>query len=144
MPANAPTLVAPSTALLKGPALVPTEVELRPAATALSPNAVALSPFAAAAAPTAVLKLPVALAWQFALESKSVSALLPELQPAMAGEANNVRLAMAQPTSNAMKCFRVLGFIIHVFGTAMIMPRYDNRLALRLRTKACAAMRDCF
>src|SRR5690348_7770921 len=127
MPANAPTLVAPSTRL---EALVPTEVELRLSAVALAPSAVPSSPLAKAPAPTAVLPLPVAPAWQFTLESKSVLALLPELQPATAVSAKNVGLAIAQPTSNATKCFRVVRFIIQfILGTVMIVPRYDNRPA---------------
>jgi hypothetical protein len=73
-----------------------------PLAVLRRPKAELLVPLAAAPDPTAVvLTPPVALAWQFALLSKSVDRTLPELHPAMAaGENSEEPNEMAQPTNS--------------------------------------------
>jgi hypothetical protein len=73
----------------------PVAVALEPFAKLLSPIAVAKSPFALALKPTAVAAAPGALAWQAALDSRLVSATLPELHPAKAGAAPIVAATLA-------------------------------------------------
>jgi hypothetical protein len=76
-----------------------------PLAALRRPKAELFVPLAAAPEPTAVaLPPPVAVAWQFALLSKSVDATLPELHPAMAaGEDSKEPNEIAQPTNSVAR-----------------------------------------
>jgi hypothetical protein len=69
----------------------------------LTPLAVLLLPLAVAPSPTAVAPAPDASAWQFALDSRSVFATLPELHPAIAEFVPIARVAIAQQVSSAKR-----------------------------------------
>src|SRR5260370_33689220 len=109
----APTEVAPSTAA-PGPLPLPMEVELTPSDKAPNPKAALSMPPALAEAPTAVAPAPRALAWQFALVSKSVAPALPELHPATAAGGSASSPAPSPPTAtNASRDHRQVTAIAH-------------------------------
>ena len=127
----------------------PVAVAAAPLANALPPKALLLAPSALAPVPTAVALAPSALAWQAALDSRLVSATLPELHPPKAGAAPSVAATpaaaarlrsvpppMALPASSRARRLIVAGAGARDIENVRVIARPPGRLPLERHAEA--------